>query len=503
VEQKKGMSLVELAPVREDAETPELREWERIEGGGLKGRVYGRDGCRPGHKLTTSKMVALSPKLDESEEVLGLRADAAGARLGQRVDPAGSRPGQHADAAGARLRHFYTLTAESMATVCEGALVVTRSHTVYRLGAPQITAAPPAPAPDSGAVTAAEEAAAPALAAPAQTASPAAAAEAPACDATQPFAQFGVVSELDGYRLKPSTGTRTGYAHVDQEKNGTFRVHFNGLGDTFSVSSFATAVEAALWCSKFSTGEDPPMPNGKTRGLPRRGPPSVLVSEMEGYTLKCSARNGKTGYMNVESLSRSGTFRVKIQLESGGRRLLFYVNGFATAVAAALWNAKYDAGVDPTTPAGEKFRPTDHPAPPRLKAAGPAAGPASAAAAAAAALQDGGGAHSAGGVAAAAPPPVVACADGVQLHLWPYSATGYKCVHRSGQRFVIDCTLFLENKRDAGGRRKRQTFASAQEAAVEYARVVAAAHAQQQTGSDADEGMSDVRYGAEVKAAVG
>jgi len=177
------------------------------------------------------------------------------------------------------------------------------------------------------------------------------------------------------------------------------------------------------------------------------------------------------------------------------------IRGFATAVEAALWYAKHIAGEDPPMPNGEKFRPTRKLAMPRAQweAQGGAA-----AAAAAAAQQEGGDAHSPSGQAAT-PPPVVAWADGVQLHLSPDSDTGYECVARYGPCFVLNSARFRERKRDSDGRlRRRQKFATAQEAAVEYARLVATAPGdlqQQQLGTDADsdQEMSDPD-GSEMKA---
>jgi len=82
------------------------------------------------------------------------------------------------------------------------------------------------------------------------------------------------------------------------------------------------------------------------------------------------------------------------------------------------------------------------------------------------------------------------------------SATGYACVVRGrGGSFVVSCKRFRNTKRDASGRPKRQLYATAQEAAVAYARLVAAARQQQQPGEDADsdQEMSDAHDGAEVR----
>jgi len=97
-----------------------------------------------------------------------------------------------------------------------------------------------------------------------------------------------------------------------------------------------------------------------------------------------------------------------------------------------------------------------------------------------------GGAHLTAGAAEASS--VVAWADGVQLHLSPSSSTGYECVFKKGTGFVCDSRRFPMGKRDANGRPKSQQFATAQEAAVAYARRVAAACSDQhhQAGSNAE-----------------
>jgi len=371
-----------VQPVAEDVAAPELRAWVwEWKSGSLKGHVYGRDGSLPGQKMMTSRIVAVSP-----------------------VPAASSTEedhGQPAEVAGARLRHFHILTAESAATLSEGALVCTRSHTVYRLGAPRLAAAQVASVETLGHTESPTMQAAPATPAVPTSEAPAAEApeapvEAPATKTEAPVAVVVsvVVSEADGYELELSLKNKTGYAHVVQTLSGIFRVSFTDKGAKFNIYGFATAVEAALWYAKHVAGEDPPMPNG---GQPR--------------------------------------------------------------------------------PAIPHIRPVSSPQP---QAGG------------AAALQDGGGAHSIGGE----------WVDGVQLHLSQRLSMGYKCVQPYGlYHFTIHSPLFPENKRGANGRTKRQKFDTAQEAAVVYARRVAAERAPQQAGPDAesdDEEMDEVPDGAEV-----
>ena len=118
-----------------------------------------------------------------------------------------------------------------------------------------------------------------------------------------------------------------------------------------------------------------------------------------------------------------------------------------------------------------------------------------------AAPPEGGNAHSPGS-AAAVLQPVVAWADGIELIVSDKSDTGYECVVRGrGGLFVVSSKRFRNNKRDASGRPKPQTFETAQEAAVAYARLLAVARQQQQSEADADsdQEMSDARDGAEVR----
>jgi len=333
-------------PVSVEALAPELRSWEWTKEGGLKRHVDGHDIYSPGKKLGTSRIVEFSPVPTYSTA----RED---------------------------LRHFRVLTAESAATLCEGALVSTRSLSVYRLGAPRSVAGTVARAT-------AQAAQAASAAAPASFS-----ADAPAA----------VVSEAEGYQLRLLQTNKTGYMHVYARPGGTFEV---GLGADSgnalkqrSVSNFDTAVAAALWIAKFTAGEDPQTPSGKhlgTGGLHASPPqPQVaaqvaaallpapatfsadaasVVSEVDGYTLKLSPRN-RTGYVNVHHYD-NGVFHVKFQVSGGGRRQAFPVYGFTTAVAAALWLAKYSAGEDPPMPRGGKFRPTGPLAPQRPTAAVPA-----------------------------------------------------------------------------------------------------------------------------------
>jgi len=116
-------------PVHEDAQVPDLRTWEWTEGSKLKGRVHGRDGYSPGQRMTTSRIFEFSPE------------PAASSALEAEVDL-----DQPAEAAGARLRHFHVLTAESVATMSEGALVVSKKC-LYMLGAPRPLKAPQQAAP--------------------------------------------------------------------------------------------------------------------------------------------------------------------------------------------------------------------------------------------------------------------------------------------------------------------------------------------------------------------
>jgi len=140
-------------------------------------------------------------------------------------------------------------------------------------------------------------------------------------------------------------------------------------------------------------------------------------------------------------------------------------------------------------PRGGKFRPTGPLAPPRPTAA-------TLVAASATAPQEGGSTHSSNG-AAAVLPTVMAGADGVQLYVSPNSATGYECVVRGrGGSFVVSCKRFPNTKRDASGRPRCQLYATAQEAAVAYARLVAshtALEQQPETNTDLDEEMSNAR----------
>jgi len=226
---------VQTKPVLEEAAAPELREWEWTEGGGLKGRVYGRDGFRPGHKLATSRIVEFSSASGEAR-------------------------GQRGDEAGARLRHFQLLAAESAATLCEGALVVTKSLSLYRLGAPRPAAAPAAPVAWAPVPAAMSSAAAVPPAAPAST-------------ADQPPPMVPVVSEAEGYQLTLSARNRTGYLNVSaRARSGTFAVqpqlscHRNGKETRGFVDGFATAKAAVIWFAKYTAGEDPPMPHGGNLG---------------------------------------------------------------------------------------------------------------------------------------------------------------------------------------------------------------------------------------------
>jgi len=460
-------------PVSVEALAPKLRSWEWTKEGGLKGHVYGHDVYSPGKKLGTSRIVEFSPV----PTYYTARED---------------------------LRHFRVLTAESAATLCEGALVSTRPLSVYRLGAPRSVAGTVARAT-------AQAAQAASAAAPASFS-----ADAPAA----------VVSEAEGYQLRLLQTHKTGYMHVYARRDGAFEV---GLGADSgnalkqrSISNFDTAVAAALWIAKFTAGEDPQTPIGKhlgTGGLHATPPQpqaaaqvaaallpapatfsadaASVVSEVDGYKLKLG-RSNRTGYKSVYPLQNRSFYVkfVKIQASGGGQKQQFYVYGFATAVAAALWIA-YDAGQDPLMRRGEKFRPTGLLALHGPKAAVPAV--------AAAAPQEGGGTHSS--TAAAAPLPVVAWADGVQLYLSENSATGYECVLRGmGGSFVVRSECFPKNKRDASGRPKRQLCATAQEAAVAYARLVAAElpDLQQQPEEDADldQAMRDAPDEAEVRPVV-
>jgi len=545
---------VQTKPVRDEA----AALGELTKGGGLKGRVYGHADLRPGHKVATSRIVEFSPACEEPCE-------------------------QRAGAAGARLRHFQLRTAGSAATLCEGALVVTKSLSVYRLGAPRPMAAAvsrataqaaqaapasdPATFPDdapaavvseaegyqltlsanktgywrfyprSGGTfevrlgvssgntqgqryvscfdtavaaalwiakyTAGEDPQTPSGTHMGAGAQVAVAPSAVTATATFPAdAPAAVVSEVEGYQLTLSAN-KTGYWRVYPRSGGTFEVRLGvSSGNTQGqrcVACFDTAVAAALWIAKYTAGEDPQTPSGKhlragghqsTPPQPRAAvqaaaaplvapatfsadAPLTVVSEADGYNLHRSATS-KNGYLHVCERP-AGRYCIQFnakRIRGAKRPPLINVLGFATAVEAALWYAKHIAGEDPPMPNGEKFRPTWELAMPRphWEAQGGAA-----AAAAAAAQQEGDDAHSPSGQAAT-PPPVVAWADGVQLHLSPDSDTGYECVARYGPCFVLNFARFREKKRDADGRlRRRQKLATAQEAAVEYARLVATA----------------------------
>ena len=510
-------AVVRTQPIADEAAAPELREWEWTKGGGLKGRVYGLDGVRPGHKLATSRLIEFSAACEAAR-------------------------GQHA--AGARLRHFQLLTAKSAATLCEGALVVTNSHSLYRLGTPRPAAAtldqgsldaPPckarvepvaeraAPAPDSPLETHEEVAlAAQATLAPmVPKAAPVAAAAVPSAaranfSADESPLMSPVVFEAEGHQLI-SASNRTGYMNVSARPSGTFAVRLSSRGKRMSVSGFDTAVAAALWIAKYTAGQDPQTPSGKHMGTgnqhniptqlqaatqeeaaPTADPATfsaggAVVREVEGYTLKLS-RTNKTGYMNVVEQKQVGWFNVQFSFQRSSNTKTFHVSGFATAVDAALWFAKYTAGEDPQMPRGGKFRPTGELAPPRPQAPAPTA----------AAPLNGGGVHTSGGSAAASPP-LVAWADGIQLIPSEKSATGYECVVRErGGSFVIRSKRFRNTKRDASGHPKCQPYATAQEAAVAYARLVAVARQQQQPGEDADsdEEMNDAPDESEVSPVV-
>jgi len=509
-------AAVKTQPVADKGATPELREWGWTKIGGLMGHVHGREGFRPGHKLATSRITEFSPACKETCE-------------------------QHP--VGERLRYFQRLTVESAATLCEGALVITKSLSLYRLGAPRPTAATlDQGAPDAAQLPVRVEAAAddadPAPNSPLEThedsapaarsalaptvpeAASVAAREVPTAaranfSADEPSPMAPVVSEAEGYQLKLSAWNKTGYLNVSActRPSGTFVVGLTGGGKSREfVFGFATAVEAALWLAKFTAGEDPQTPSGKhlkagrhhstssqpqVAALAPAGPLAAPATdsadasaEVDGYTLKLS-RSNRTGYMNVYP-----GFYVKFQVRGDGLKQDFPIYGFTTAVVAALWLAKYSAGEDPPMPRGGKFRPTGPLAPQRPKAAVPAV--------AAAAPQEEGGAHSSDG-SAVAPPPVLAWADGMELIVSDKSATGYECVVRErGGSFVVNSKRFRNTKRNASGRPKRQLYATAQEAAVVFARMVAAARQQQQPGEDADsdQEMNDAPDGSEVRPVV-
>jgi len=225
-------AAVKTLPVREDVVVPELRAWEWAEHGGIRAHVHGQDGLRPGQKLATSRIVEVSPVLEETEEALE----------------------QSAGVAAARLHHFHVLTAESAATLCQGALVVTRSLTTYRLGAPRSAAVPPqaAAAPDAAQLPVRAVPAAPALRPP---------------HVSRLGERLPRATEVEGYQLKLSPSNNSGYMHVDARSNGTFDVQFT-LKDgceikNFKARGFETDVDAALGCAKHTAGEDPPMPNGE------------------------------------------------------------------------------------------------------------------------------------------------------------------------------------------------------------------------------------------------
>jgi len=441
-------AVVRTQPIGDEAAAPELREWEWTEGGGIKGRVYGLDGFRPGHKLATSRLIEFS----------------AAWEVGR---------GQHA--AGARLRHFQLLTAESAATLCEGVIVVMRSFSMYWLGAPRPAAAtldqgsldaPPckarvepvaeraAPAPDSPLET--HEEIAPTAQA---TLNPTAPEAAPVVAAAVPLAARAnfsaeettpvspVVSEMEGYQLTLSASNRTGYFNVNEIWNDSFSVqltyYYGGRRSSLRVHGFATAVAAALWYAKYKAGEDPSVPRGgKFRpgdGLtPPQGQaaaevtaapsasqatfsadaPNAMASEADGYQLMLSANN-QTGYLYVGARP-NGTFSVQIPSRVGSLTRE-YVTGFATAIAAALWYSKYAAAEDPPTPSGTYLGTSgQHSTPPQPQATAQ------------------GALASTADPAVSADGTVVGEVDGYTLNISPQNRTGYLNVNsdKSGTFFV-------------------------------------------------------------------
>ena len=115
--------------------------------------------------------------------------------------------------------------------------------------------------------------------------------------------------------------------------------------------------------------------------------PPAPVSELEGYTLMLS-KNSSTGYLFV--YTSGNWFMLALTSYLDGVKTQSRVLGFATAVKAALWYAKFLAGENPLMPRGGQFRPHGElTTSPRL-AETPAAP-----AAAGAVIQEGGGAHAA------------------------------------------------------------------------------------------------------------
>jgi len=271
-------AVVRTQPIAEKGAAPELREWEWTKIGGLMGHVHGREGFRPGHKLTTSRIIEFSPAYEETCE-------------------------QHPD--GERLRYFQQLTAESAATLCEGALVVTKSLSLYRLGAPRPTAA----TLDQGPPDAAQQ------------------------------LPVRVEAAADEPELAPNSPLER---HED-------------LAPAARTALAPTVLEAAPVAARS-------VPTATQANFSADGPPPMVpvVSESEGYQLTLSAWN-KTSYLNVNTCTRpSGTFVVGLtgllaqEISAGKSRV--YVTGFATAVEAALWLAKFTAGENPQTPSGKHLR---------------------------------------------------------------------------------------------------------------------------------------------------
>jgi len=101
------------------------------------------------------------------------------------------------------------------------------------------------------------------------------------------------------------------------------------------------------------------------------------------------SRAGKTGYLSVHTSYNKFRIAVYSTLDDN-QKVQSRVTGFDTAVAAALWYAKFLAGENPKTPQGGLFEIPGEFTPPQRQAAAPAA--------AAAALH---GSHSANCTAAA------------------------------------------------------------------------------------------------------
>ena len=95
-----------------------------------------------------------------------------------------------------------------------------------------------------------------------------------------------VVSEAEGYKLKISQKSKTGYKNIVPVTARSFTVQFHlHPGDTtqFRGRGFTTAVDAAIWYAKYTAGEDPALPNGfKCRPAGQSQPDGALPT---GLTL--------------------------------------------------------------------------------------------------------------------------------------------------------------------------------------------------------------------------